>query len=91
MSTAARAGSLLGAAATASVMAVVGGGPPAWVTAGLCAASLVLAAAVLFGPSETPARRLGRLIQVWRSPGVVGEAEPDRAASAPASLGEEGG
>lgn len=34
----------------------------------LTAAALLVVAIVLFIPSETPARRLGQLIEAWRSP-----------------------
>ncbi|MFG2957559.1 hypothetical protein ACGF5O_28015 [Streptomyces sp. NPDC048291] len=67
MSTAARIGGVLGAAA-AVAMGMAGGGLSAWTTGALLAGALVLVAVVLFIPSETPARRLGQLIQAWRLP-----------------------
>ncbi|MFF4316931.1 hypothetical protein [Streptomyces sp. NPDC001507] len=67
MSTAARIGGVLGAAA-AVAMGMAGGGLSAWTTGALLAGALVLVAVVLFIPSETPARRLGQLIQAWRIP-----------------------
>jgi hypothetical protein len=67
VSTVARIGSVLGAAA-AFTIAVARGGLPAWTTGTLTAGALVLVAVVLFIPSETPARRLGQLIQAWRRP-----------------------
>ncbi|MCF3121993.1 hypothetical protein IPZ68_20100 [Streptomyces arenae] len=78
MSGVARIGALLGAAA-ASVPAVVGGGTPGWVIAGLTASALVLVVVVLFIPSETPARRLGQLIQAWRNnhAGAAAARDPD--------------
>ncbi|MFF0737765.1 hypothetical protein ACFYVK_39900 [Streptomyces chartreusis] len=63
----ARIGGLLGAAA-AFVIAMARGGLSAWTTAALTAGALALLAVVLFIPSETPARRLGSLIQAWRLP-----------------------
>jgi hypothetical protein len=63
----ARIGGLLGVTAACGT-AIVGGGPPGWVAAGLTAGALVLLVIVLFIPSETPARRLSQLIQAWRSP-----------------------
>ncbi len=65
VSTAARIGGVLGAAA-AFAMAMVRGGLSAWTAGALTAGALVLVAVVLFTPSETPARRLGQLIQAWR-------------------------
>ncbi|MEJ8672945.1 hypothetical protein WKI71_44935 [Streptomyces sp. MS1.AVA.1] len=67
VSTAARIGSVLGAAA-AFAIAMARGGLSAWTTGVLAAGALALVAVVLFIPSETPARRLGRLIQAWRIP-----------------------
>lgn len=67
VSTAARIGSVLGAA-TAFAIAVAHGGLSAWTTGALTAGALALVAVVLFIPSETPARRLGQLIQAWRIP-----------------------
>ncbi|MFJ8010105.1 hypothetical protein [Streptomyces fagopyri] len=63
----ARVGGLLGAAA-AFVTAAVGAGPPVWVVAGFTGSVLALLLIVLLVPSETPARRLGHLIQAWRNP-----------------------
>ncbi|MFM9589186.1 hypothetical protein ACKI1J_12315 [Streptomyces scabiei] len=71
MGWATRMGGLLGAA-VAFGMAIVGAAPQAWIVAGLTASAFVLLVLVLFLPNETPARRLGRLIQAWRHP-----AEPD--------------
>lgn len=70
VSTPARIGSVLGAAA-AFVIATARGGLSAWVTGTLTAGALALVAIVLFVPSETPARRLGQLIQAWRMPAEV--------------------
>ncbi|MGW3036768.1 hypothetical protein ACWDCB_36900 [Streptomyces sp. NPDC001178] len=67
VTTAARIGSVLGAAA-AFAIATARGGLSAWTAGTLTAGMLVLVAVVLFIPSETPARRLGQLIQVWRAP-----------------------
>lgn len=67
MSRTARIGGLLGAAVTFGT-AIVGVGVPSWVVAGPTAGALVLLVLVLFLPSETPARRLGQLIQAWRNP-----------------------
>ena len=66
VSLAGRIGGVLGAVA-AFVMAVTGGGPSSWAIAGLTASALALVVVVLFIPSETPARRLGHLIQAWRN------------------------
>ncbi|MGW1956963.1 hypothetical protein ACWCPI_30135 [Streptomyces sp. NPDC001920] len=66
VSTAARLGGVLGAAAAFAV-AMARGGLPAWTTGVLTAGALVLLAVVLFVPSETPARRLGQLIAAWRT------------------------
>ena len=66
VSLAGRIGGVLGAVA-AFVMAVAGGGPSSWAIAGLTASALALIVVVLFIPSETPARRLGHLIQAWRN------------------------
>ncbi|MFD7811975.1 hypothetical protein ACFV6E_03340 [Streptomyces sp. NPDC059785] len=68
MSALVRAGSVIGAAAAACVLALAGGGPSAWATAGVWGGVLALAAAVLFWPTETPSRRLGQLIRAWREP-----------------------
>lgn len=67
MSTVARIGGVLGAAA-AFAMGMARGGLSAWTTGALTAGVLVLVAVVLFIPSETPSRRLGQLIQAWRIP-----------------------
>ncbi|MFE0172345.1 hypothetical protein ACFWZ2_08505 [Streptomyces sp. NPDC059002] len=67
VSTAARIGSVLGAAAAFAV-ATARGGLSAWMTGTLTAGTLVLVAVVLFIPNETPARRLSQLIQAWRAP-----------------------
>ncbi|MGW5473554.1 hypothetical protein [Streptomyces chartreusis] len=64
---AARIGSALGAGA-AFAIAMARGGLSAWTTGALTAGALALLAVVLFIPSETPARRLGQLIQAWRVP-----------------------
>ena len=66
VSFAGRIGGALGAVA-AFVVAVAGGGPSSWVIAGLTASGLALVVVVLFVPSETPARRLGQLIQACRT------------------------
>lgn len=47
-------------------------------TVALCAGLLALAAAVLFWPSETPARRLTHLIQAWRGATEAGLPQPDQ-------------
>lgn len=65
VSAAARAGGALGAIA-AFVVALARGGLTAWAAAALTAGSLLLVVAVLFVPSETPARRLRGLIQAWQ-------------------------
>jgi hypothetical protein len=72
MSGAARIGGALGAMA-AFVMAVARGGLTAWAAGVLTVGGLVLVAAVVFIPSETPARRLRGLIQAWQNPA----AEPE--------------
>lgn len=78
-----RIGGLLGAA-VAFGMAIVGAGPPGWVAAGLTAGALILLVIVLFLPSETPARRLGQLIQAWRNPAeVTARPHPSPPSSAP--------
>jgi hypothetical protein len=86
----ARAGGLLGAVA-AFMMAMARGGSSAWAIAGFTASAFALIAVVLFIPSETPARRLGQLIQAWRNPtgAVVGSApcSPSTASSSPAPNG----
>lgn len=69
---AARIGRALGAIA-AFVMAAARGGLTDWAAGALTVGGLVLVAAVLFIPSETPARRLRGLIQAWRNPA----AEPE--------------
>lgn len=50
----------------AFVVALARGGLTAWAAAALTAGVLLLVMAVLFVPSETPARRLCRLIQAWQ-------------------------
>ncbi|MFF3889307.1 hypothetical protein [Streptomyces sp. NPDC001914] len=77
----ARAGSVLGAAAAACAMAFAGGGLPAWMAVALCAGLLALAGAVLFWPTETPARRLTHLIQAWRGSSPP---RPDQPSNPPA-------
>lgn len=67
MSTAARIGGLLGALA-AFTAATTRGGLATWAAGALTVGGLILAAAILFVPSETPARRLRGLIQAWQSP-----------------------
>lgn len=67
VSTAARIGGVLGAAA-AVAMSMARGGLSGWTAGALTAGALVLVAVVLFIPSETPARRLGQLIRAWRIP-----------------------
>lgn len=66
-STAARIGGAL-SAAVAWTTAITWEALWDWMTAMLAAGALLLVAVVLFTPSETPARRLGRLIQTWRLP-----------------------
>ncbi|GAA3544903.1 hypothetical protein GCM10022295_28570 [Streptomyces osmaniensis] len=73
---AARIGSALGAAA-AFAIAMARGGLSAWTTGALTAGALALVAVVLFIPSETPARRLGQLIQAWRIPTGAPEGATD--------------
>ncbi|MFJ8936451.1 hypothetical protein ACIRL0_12155 [Streptomyces sp. NPDC102365] len=89
MSGAARLGAVLGTLA-AFVMAMVQGGLTAWAAGALAVGGLVLVAAVLFVPSETPARRLYRLLQAWQgsSAGADGP-EPSRH-STPRSLTQDG-
>ena len=72
---AARLGAALGTLA-AFAMAMVQGGLTAWVAGALAAGGLVLVAAVLFVPSETPARRLSRLLQAWHG-STAGAAGPE--------------
>ena len=67
VSATARIGGVLGAAA-AFAIAMARGGLSAWATGALTAGALAMVAVVLFIPSETPARRLGHLIQAWRNP-----------------------
>ena len=83
----ARAGSVLGAAAAACAMAFVGGGLSAWMTVALCAGLLALAGAVLFWPSDTPARRLAHLIQAWRGAGPPQPEQPSRSVISPEGEG----
>ncbi|MEV6020709.1 MULTISPECIES: hypothetical protein [unclassified Streptomyces] len=79
----ARIGGLLGAVVTCGT-AVVGAGVPGWTVAGLTGGALVLLVLVLFLPSETPARRLGHLIQAWRNPlGATAGPSPGPPAGAP--------
>ena len=66
-SVATRMGGALGATAAFAV-AVARGGLTAWAAGALAVGGLILAAAVLFVPSETPAHRLRLLIQAWQSP-----------------------
>jgi hypothetical protein len=73
-----RAGSVLGASAAACVMAFAGGGLSAWMTVAVSAGVLTLAGAVLFWPSETPARRLADLIQAWRGTAQAETSRLDR-------------
>ncbi|MFJ8486793.1 hypothetical protein ACIRBZ_00165 [Streptomyces sp. NPDC094038] len=90
MSTAARIGGVLGAAA-AVAMGMAGGGLSAWTTGALLAGALVLVAVVLFIPSETPARRLGQLIQAWRLPAETPlSAEPLQPPSIPPAPSPDG-
>ncbi|MFI6567068.1 hypothetical protein [Streptomyces sp. NPDC050534] len=86
MSWAGHIGGLLGAAA-ACATAIVGTGSPGWVVAGLTASALVVLALVLFLPSETPARRLGQLIQAWRNPAGPRPGPPSNAPSPAARNG----
>ncbi|MEU2957006.1 hypothetical protein ACIA78_39485 [Streptomyces xanthochromogenes] len=79
----ARIGGLLGAAA-AFTTAMVNAGPPGWAAAGLTAGTFILLVLVLFLPSETPARRLGHLIQARRNPtGATAGPGPRPLSSAP--------
>lgn len=71
----ARIGSALGGIA-AFAIAVGSGGLSSWTTGALAAGALLLAAIVLFIPSETPTRRLGQLIHAWRAPAGVITPEP---------------
>ncbi|MEU6256930.1 hypothetical protein [Streptomyces sp. NPDC047043] len=90
VSVAARIGGVLGAAA-AFMMAMARGGPSVWAIAGLTACAFALVAVVLFIPSETPARRLGQLIQAWRNPtGAAAGPEPGRTSTAPSSPARNG-
>ncbi|MFE9023838.1 hypothetical protein ACFYNL_35445 [Streptomyces sp. NPDC007808] len=90
VSTAARLGGVLGATA-AFAIAMARGGLSAWTTGMLTAGALVLLAVVLFVPSETPARRLGRLIEAWRtatdSPVRYEPVQPPEAPPSPARDG----
>ncbi|GAX57905.1 MULTISPECIES: hypothetical protein [Streptomyces] len=89
MGGAARLGAALGALA-AFVMAMAHGGLTAWAAGALAVGGLVLVAAVLFVPSETPARRLCRLIQAWQS-STAGAAGPEPSQyPAPPSLTQDG-
>jgi hypothetical protein len=81
-STAARIGSVVGAA-VAFVIAMTRGGLSAWTTGALTAGVLVLVAVVLFIPSETPARRLGQLIQAWHPTEESLRPEPVQPPAAP--------
>jgi hypothetical protein len=84
MNTAARISGVVGSAA-AFAIAMTRGGLSAWATSALTASALVLVAVVLFIPSETPARRLGHLIQAWRTPtGTPTGPEPAQPSAAPA-------
>ncbi|MFF3411234.1 hypothetical protein ACFYW8_34580 [Streptomyces sp. NPDC002742] len=86
----ARIGGLLGAAATFGT-AIVGVGVPSWMVAGLAAGALVLLVLVLFLPNETPARRLGQLIQAWRNPvGATAGSSPAPSAGAPSPAARNG-
>jgi hypothetical protein len=88
MSWAARIGGLLGAAA-AFTAAIVNAGPPGWVVAGLTAGAFIVLVHIL--PSETPARRLGQLIQAWRNPvGATAGPNPGPPSSAPSPAARNG-
>lgn len=90
VSTAARIGSVLGAAA-AFAIATARGGLSAWTAGTLTAGTLVLVAVVLFIPSETPARRLGQLIKAWRAPAEAPvRPEPVQPPAAPPPLSPDG-
>ncbi|SEC44641.1 hypothetical protein SAMN05216489_00763 [Streptomyces sp. 3213] len=82
---AARLGAALGTLA-AFAMAMVQGGLTAWAAGAFAVGGLVLVAAVLFVPSETPARRLGRLLQAWHgsTTGAAGP-EPSRRTAPPSA------
>ncbi|MEV0908888.1 hypothetical protein [Streptomyces hokutonensis] len=86
---AARLGAALGTLA-AFAMAMVRGGLTAWAGGALAAGGLLLVAAVLFVPSETPARRLGRLLQAWHgsTAGAAGPGPSHR--SAPPTVTRDG-
>jgi len=75
MSTAARIGGAL-SAAIAWTSAMMREDFLDWTTQALAVGSLLLAAAVLFIPSETPARRLGQLIKAWRLPAEANGHDP---------------
>ena len=86
----ARIGGVLGAAA-AFALAMARGGLSAWATGALTASALALVAVVLFIPSETPARRLGNLIQAWRVPtGAPMRPEPGQSPATPPSSSRDG-
>jgi hypothetical protein len=90
VSVAARIGGLLGAAA-AFVMAMARGGLSVWAIAGFTACTFGLVVIVLFIPTETPARRLGQLIQAWRNPaGAVVGSEPSSSSTASSSPARNG-
>jgi hypothetical protein len=84
MSTVARIGGVLGAAAAFAV-GMARGGLSAWMTGVFTAGALVLVAVVLLIPSETPARRLGQLIRAWRIPAEV-PIRPERVQASAAPL-----
>lgn len=82
-------GAALGGLA-AFVMAMADGGLTAWAAGALAVGGLVLMAAVLFVPSETPARRLCRLIRAWQSsPAEAAGPEPGQYPTPP-SLTQDG-
>jgi hypothetical protein len=86
---AARLGAALGVL-SAFTMALVHGGLTAWAAGVLAVGGLALVAVVLFVPSETPARRLCRLIQAWQN-STAGAARPEPSdRSAPPSLTRDG-
>jgi hypothetical protein len=90
VSAAARLGGVLGPAA-AFTIAMAHGGLSAWTTGVLTTGALVLVVVVLFIPNETPARRLGHLIQAWRPTGNSPRPEPVQPLTAPSPPSQDGG
>lgn len=77
-STVARIGSALGGMVAFAITAMRGDLLD-WTTGAFTVGALALVAAVLFIPSETPARRLRQLIHTWRVPAA--DAGPEAAQS----------